>query len=136
MSCHYCLDPGPMSTILCSTSPSLTPSSPLSRCPWRPAGGSSLRRGWGFLPLVVLDLSVVVIITIVMIKIDRIDRSGSDNQSSVVCKKGIQYVPNERIHPCDDLTGMRPLILREGVKKNRLFLGKSPKLWVGGGQES
>ena len=26
--------------------------------------------------------------------------------------------------------------LREGVKKNRLFLGKSPKLWVGGGQES
>ena len=29
---------------------------------------------------------------------------------------------------------MRPL--REGIKKNRLFLGKSPKLWVGGGQES
>ena len=25
---------------------------------------------------------------------------------------------------------------REGIKKNRLFLGKSPKLWVGGGQES
>ena len=88
------------------------------------------------MPLVVLDLSVVVIITIVMIKIDRIDRSGSDNQSSVVCKGDIQDVPNERIHPCDDLTGMRPLILREGVKKNRLFLGKSPKLWVGGGQES
>ena len=28
------------------------------------------------------------------------------------------------------------LSFREGVKKNRLFLGKSPKLWVGGGQES
>ena len=26
--------------------------------------------------------------------------------------------------------------LREGIKKNRLYLGKSPKLWVGGGQES
>ena len=26
--------------------------------------------------------------------------------------------------------------IREGVKKNRFFLGKSPKLWVGGGQES
>ena len=26
--------------------------------------------------------------------------------------------------------------LREGIKKNRFFLGKSPKLWVGGGQES
>ena len=26
--------------------------------------------------------------------------------------------------------------VREGIKKNRLFLGKSPKLWVGGGQES
>ena len=26
--------------------------------------------------------------------------------------------------------------LREGIQKNRLFLGKSPKLWVGGGQES
>ena len=26
--------------------------------------------------------------------------------------------------------------IREGVKKNRLFLGKSPKLWVDGGQES
>ena len=26
--------------------------------------------------------------------------------------------------------------VREGVKKNRLFLGKSPKLWVGGGQDS
>ena len=28
------------------------------------------------------------------------------------------------------------LILREGIKKNRFCLGKSPKLWVGGGQES
>ena len=28
-------------------------------------------------------------------------------------------------------------LLREGIeKKNRFFLGKSPKLWVGGGQES
>ena len=27
-------------------------------------------------------------------------------------------------------------IFREGIKKNRFFLGKSPKLWVGGGQES
>ena len=27
---------------------------------------------------------------------------------------------------------MQPLI-REGIKKNRFFLGKSPKLWVGGG---
>ena len=27
-------------------------------------------------------------------------------------------------------------ILKEGVKKNRHFLGKSPKLWVGGGQDS
>ena len=27
-------------------------------------------------------------------------------------------------------------LFREGVKKNRLFLGKSPKLGVGGGQES
>ena len=27
-------------------------------------------------------------------------------------------------------------LIREGIKKNRLFLGKSPKLWVGGGQES
>ena len=26
--------------------------------------------------------------------------------------------------------------LREGVKKIDFFLGKSPKLWVGGGQES
>ena len=26
--------------------------------------------------------------------------------------------------------------IREGIKKNQLFLGKSPKLWVGGGQES
>ena len=26
--------------------------------------------------------------------------------------------------------------IREGVQKNRFFLGKSPKLWVGGGQES
>ena len=25
---------------------------------------------------------------------------------------------------------------REGVQKNRFFLGLSPKLWVGGGQES
>ena len=25
---------------------------------------------------------------------------------------------------------------REGVKKKSIFLGKSPKLWVGGGQES
>ena len=24
----------------------------------------------------------------------------------------------------------------KGIKKNRIFLGKSPKLWVGGGQES
>ena len=29
------------------------------------------------------------------------------------------------------------LAIREGIKKNRFFfLGKSPKLWVGGGQES
>ena len=28
------------------------------------------------------------------------------------------------------------ILIREGVKKNRLFLGKSPKLWVGGGQKS
>ena len=27
-------------------------------------------------------------------------------------------------------------LLREGVKKINFFLGKSPKLWVGGGQES
>ena len=27
------------------------------------------------------------------------------------------------------------LSLREGVKKIDFFLGKSPKLWVGGGQE-
>ena len=27
-------------------------------------------------------------------------------------------------------------LVREGVQKNRFFLGKSPKLWVGGGQES
>ena len=26
--------------------------------------------------------------------------------------------------------------LREGIKKIDFFLGKSPKLWVGGGQES
>ena len=26
--------------------------------------------------------------------------------------------------------------VREGIQKNRFFLGKSPKLWVGGGQES
>ena len=26
--------------------------------------------------------------------------------------------------------------VREGIKKNRFFLGKSPKLWLGGGQES
>ena len=28
----------------------------------------------------------------------------------MVCKKGIQDVPNERIHPFDDLTGMMPMI--------------------------
>ena len=28
------------------------------------------------------------------------------------------------------------IVFREGIKKNRFFLGKSPKLWVGGGQES
>ena len=27
-------------------------------------------------------------------------------------------------------------LLREGIKKIDFFLGKSPKLWVGGGQES
>ena len=27
-------------------------------------------------------------------------------------------------------------ILGKASKKNRFFLGKSPKLWVGGGQES
>ena len=26
--------------------------------------------------------------------------------------------------------------VREGVKKKSTFLGKSPKLWVGGGQDS
>ena len=28
------------------------------------------------------------------------------------------------------------LLLREGIQKKTIFLGKSPKLWVGGGQES
>ena len=28
------------------------------------------------------------------------------------------------------------IVIREGIKKNRFLLGKSPKLWVGGGQES
>ena len=32
--------------------------------------------------------------------------------------------------------GMQEIQIREGIKKNLLFLGKSPKLWVGGGQES
>ena len=27
-------------------------------------------------------------------------------------------------------------LLRKGVEKKSIFLGKSPKLWVGGGQES
>ena len=27
-------------------------------------------------------------------------------------------------------------LIREGIKKIDFFLGKSPKLWVGGGQES
>ena len=26
--------------------------------------------------------------------------------------------------------------LREGIQKKSMFLGKSPKLWVGGGQDS
>ena len=30
----------------------------------------------------------------------------------------------------------KKICLRYGVQKNRFFLGKSPKLWVGGGQES
>ena len=28
------------------------------------------------------------------------------------------------------------LLIREGIQKKSIFLGKSPKLWVGGGQES
>ena len=36
----------------------------------------------------------------------------------------------------DDFHLGYPKSVREGVKKNQLFLGKSPKLWVGGGQES
>ena len=37
---------GRMCTTLCSTWPSPIPSSPSSRCPWRPSGGSSLRWRW------------------------------------------------------------------------------------------
>ena len=33
------------------------------------------------------------------------------DRPSGVCKEGIQDVLNERIHPFDDLTGMRPMIL-------------------------
>ena len=41
----------------------------------------------------------------------------------------------------ENLTEEKRLSLGQEVskgrgKKNRLFLGKSPKLWVGGGQES
>ena len=39
-------------------------------------------------------------------------------------------------HKYDFMPYCYAVCIREGIKKNRLVLGKSPKLWVGGGQES
>ena len=52
---------------------------------------------------------------------------------------GSEYYPVIQTNQPFPNKSMKPFLhrkIREGVKKNRLFLGKSPKLWVGGGQES
>ena len=68
----------------------------------------------------------------------------ANKSKDLINGKNLNYLmaPPPRPRPCRHVAYVQqgiqdmPSRLREGIQKNRFFLGKSPKLWVGGGQES
>ena len=61
-----------------------------------------------------------------------------DNVKKALCLLDVDRPPSSfiRVNPHSSPSALPHREIREGVQKNQFFLGKSPKLWEGGGQES